>query len=225
MAKAKKPKPKMLTLEEQLAEHDRDAPGDVGNDAYGQAYKRQWRRQRADLIAAIGRRDRKRLEDDVVEVVADDPEDTKKRRRNLTRCKQSEAFRHNRLTAMQQEACREMAIAWQGRRMGRGPSRSRYGMMGGGEPPDTYLVDQKWQEWCAAAVDRRIMVGVVIDCIAEPKTLTQIERDHRLRRGQALDQFCRGLDLWAELRGWMRGPRMHAGPHLLPEGVTPHLDK
>ncbi len=159
-----------------------------------------------------------------VEIAVDDPEATRKARRNLTRCRQSEIFRHNRLDGMQREAWREMALAWQTRTVGLGPSRSKYGFNGGGTP-DSYVLDQEWKDWCAKAIDRRIIVGVVIECIAEPKTLTQIERDHRLRRGQALDQFCKGLDLWAELRGWLRGPRMQAGPHLLPESVTPHLDK
>lgn len=219
MAKAKKPKPRLPTLEEQLAEHLRDEPPSGGGDAYEQTYRREWIRKRVELESAIRRRDAKRVVDDTVEVMADDPGATRKARRNLTRCLQSEAFRHNKLTGMQRDAWQEMALAWQTRTAGLGPSRSKYGLNGGGRP-DEYKMDEEWKRWCASAIDRRIMVAVVIDCIAEPKTLTDIERDHRLRRGQALDQFCKGLDLWAELRGWIRAPRMQAGPHLLPDGVA-----
>jgi len=63
------------------------------------------------------------------------------------------------------------------------------------------------------------MIGLVIDCLTEPLTLPEVERKHRTRRGQAMDQFIFALDLWCELRGWVRAPRMQAGPRLLPEGV------
>ena len=42
-----------------------------------------------------------------VEISVDDPEATRKARRNLTRCRQSEVWRHNRLTGMQREAERD----------------------------------------------------------------------------------------------------------------------
>lgn len=219
MAKAKKPKPRLPTLEEQLAEHMREAPTGADGDAYEQAYRRSWTKRRNQLLDAIRHRDAKRVVDDTVEIVTDDPSDRKKRRQNPTRVLQSEAWRHNRLDGMQRDAWQEMALAWQTRTVGLGPSRSKYGLNGGGFPSG-YKLDQEWRDWCAAAIDRRIMVAVVIDCIAEPKTLTQIERDHRLRRGQAMDQFILALDLWSELRGWLRGPRMQAGPSLLPEGVA-----
>lgn len=158
-----------------------------------------------------------------VEIAVDDPEATRRTRRNLTRCRQSEAWRHNRLDGMQRDAWQEMAIAYQARTVGLGPSRSKYGPGGGGGRPDNVVLEQAWKDWCAAAVDRRIMVSAVIDCLVEPKTLAQVERDHRMRRGQAMDQFVAALHLWAELRGWVRGPRVQAGPHLLPEAVTNRL--
>ncbi len=219
MARPKKPKPRLPTLEEQLADHLRDAPTGPDGDAYEQAYRRSWVKRRNELQDAIRHRDAKRVVDDTVEIVTDDPSDRKKRRQNHTRAKQSEVWRHNHLDGMQRDAWQEMALAWQTRTVGLGPSRSKYGLNGGGMPSG-YKLDQEWRDWCTAAVDRRIMVAVVIDCIAEPKTLPQIERDHRLRRGQAMDQFILGLDLWSELRGWLRGPRKQAGPRLLPEGVA-----
>ena len=218
MARPKKPKPRLPTLEEQLAEHMRDAPTGPDGDAYEQAYRRSWIKKRNELQDAIRHRDAKRAVDDTVEIMADDPGSTRKRK-NATRALKSEAWRHNQLDGMQRDAWHEMALAWQTRTVGLGPSRSKYGLSGGGVPSG-YKLDQEWRNWCAAAVDRRIMIAVVIDCLVEPKTLPQVERDHRLRKGQAMSQFVLGLDLWSELRGWLRGPRMQAGPSLLPEGVV-----
>jgi hypothetical protein len=155
-----------------------------------------------------------------VEIAVDDPEGTRKTRRNLTRCRQSEAWRHNKLDGMQRDAWTEMAKAYQIRTAGSRPARSSYGPRVGGAAPESIALEQTWREWCTAAVDRRIMVSAVVDCLIEPKTLAEIERDHRMRRGEAMDQFISALDLWSELRGWMRGHRMHAGPHLVPEHVT-----
>lgn len=155
-----------------------------------------------------------------VEIAVDDPAAKRQTRRNLTRCRQSEAWRHNRLDGMQRDAWNEMAMAYQARTIGLGPSRSKYGPGGGGDRPDNVVLEQAWKDWCAAAVDRRIMVSAVIDCIVEPLTLAQIERNHRMRRGQAMNQFVQALQLWSELRGWTRAPRMQAGPHLIAERVT-----
>lgn len=161
-----------------------------------------------------------------VEIAVDDPEATRKTRRNLTRCRQSEAWRHNRLDGMQRDAWMEMARAYQIRTTGSRPSRSSWGpRIGGGAPADNIALEQTWREWCAAAVDRRIMVSAVIDCLVEPRTLAEIERDHRMRRGQAMGQFVLALHLWAELRGWTRGPWRQAAPHLLPERPIIHVDK
>lgn len=158
-----------------------------------------------------------------VEIAVDDPEATRKTRRNLTRVRQSEAWRHNRLTGMQRDAEKEMEFAWRQRTPGLGAASSRYGEARGGGSNRTDLgasVDESWREWAAKAVARRIMVNAVIDCLAEPKSLAQVEHDHRMRRGQAFDNYVAGLDLWCEVRGWIRGPRMDGGPHLVAEGVA-----
>lgn len=220
MAKAKKPKPRMPTLEEQLADHLRDAPMEKGGDAYEQAYRRAWTKKRFELQDAIRRRDAKRSVDDTVEIMADDPESTKKGRKNLTRVRQSEAWRHNRLTGMQRDAEKEMEFAWRQRTAGLGAAVSRYGVRSGGGRPDNAGIDASWMEWVRLAHQRRVMIDAVVDCLAEPKTLAQVERDRRMRRGQAFDNYVLGLDLWCEVRGWTRGPSLAGGPHLAPEGVT-----
>lgn len=218
MARAKKSKPRLLTLEEQLAEHDREAPDAAGRDAYGESYRRQWMRQRVQLLDQIRHRDDKRAGDGTVEVMADDPEATRKAKRNATRCAQSEAFRHNRLDSMQREALTEMDRAYRMRASGIGPTRSSYGPRGGrGAGPESAALEQAWVKWCTGAVEERIMIPPVMDCIFEVMTLTEIERKHRMRRGQAFGQLVLALHLWAQLRGWIKGPRMQAAPHLLPE--------
>lgn len=155
-----------------------------------------------------------------VEIAVDDPEATRKTRRNLTRVRQSEAWRHNRLTGMQREAEKEMEFAWRQRTAGLGAAMSSYGLKRGGGRPDNASIDASWGEWVGLAHRRRIMINAVIDCLTEPKTLPQVERDHRMRRGQAFDNYAMGLDLWCEVRGWIRGPSMAGGPHLAAEGVV-----
>lgn len=143
-----------------------------------------------------------------VEISVDDPEATRKARRNLTRCRQSEAWRHNRLTSMQREAEREMELAWRSRTAGLGASVSKYGPSqgGGGRADVAFASDDTWREWAELAPKRRIMVAVVIECLTEPKTLGEIERGHRMRDGHAFLHYATGLDLWCELRGWTRMP-------------------
>ncbi|HQS15013.1 hypothetical protein [Reyranella sp.] len=157
-----------------------------------------------------------------VEIAVDDPEATRKTRRNLTRVRQSEAWRHNRLTGMQRDAEKEMEFAWRQRTAGLGAASSRYGESRGASSRADLgsSIDASWREWVALAHQRRIMIDAVVDCLAEPKSLAQIERDRRMRRGQAFDNYVAGLDLWCEVRGWTRGPRMDRGPHLLPESPT-----
>lgn len=156
-----------------------------------------------------------------VEIAVDDPEATRKTRRNLTRCRQSEAWRHNRLTGMQRDAEKEMEFAWRQRTAGLGASASKYGAVSGRSVRADLGADveRTWLEWVAEAHRRRVMVDPVIDCIAEPMTLAQVELKHRMRRGQAMDNYVRALDLWSELRGWIRHAPVGPGPSVGPEGV------
>jgi hypothetical protein len=157
-----------------------------------------------------------------VEIAVDDPEATRKTRRNLTRVRQSEAWRHNRLSGMQRDAEKEMEFAWRQRTAGLGAAVSKYGESRGisNRADLGASVDEAWCAWASQTGPRRIMLAAVIDCLAEPKSLAQVERDHRMRRGQAFDNYVAALDLWCEIRGWIRGPRMDGGPHLVAEGVA-----
>lgn len=222
MARAKKPKPRMPTLEEQLADHMRDAPTGPDGDAYEQAYRRQWTKKRNELRDAIRHRDAKRAVCDTVEIAVDDPESTRKNRKNLTQVKKSEAWRHNRLTGMQRDAEKEMEFAWRQRTEGLGAAVSKYGLQRGGTARGDLgsSADATWLEWVKLAHQRRILVAAVVDVLAELMTLTQVQGKHRMRRGQAFTNYVEGLDLWCEVRGWTRGPRMDGGPHLGPESVT-----
>lgn len=157
-----------------------------------------------------------------VEIAVDDPESTRKVRRNLTRCRQSEAWRHNQLSGMQRDAEKEMEFAWRQRTAGLGAASSKYGRTGA---RDNRMdlgsdIDATWRRWASEAHRRRIMVDAVIDCFAEPLTLMQVERKHRMLRSQAMANYIKALDLWCELRGWIHGPRIDGGPHLRPEGTT-----
>ncbi len=222
MARAKKLKPRLPTLEEQLAAHMLDSPTVNDTGDVGLAYRRSWVRERNRLQDAIRHRDAKRVVDDTVEIAVDDPESTRKNRKNLTQVKKSEAWRHNRLTGMQRDAEKEMEFAWRQRTAGLGAAVSKYGLQRGGSGRADLgsSIDAAWLEWVKLAHQRRVLVAAVIDLIAEPMTLTQVQRKRRMRRGQAFTNYSDGLDLWCEVRGWIRGPRMDGGPHLGPESVT-----
>lgn len=167
------------------------------------------------------------LHSPTVEIAVDDPEGARKARRNLTRVRQSEAWRHNRLTGMQRDAEKEMEFAWRQRTAGLGAAVQRYRESATSRGSSNRVelgasVEETWCIWASLVVAGRgrIVLGAVVDCLSEPKTLAQIERDHRMRRGQAFDNYVAGLDLWCEIRGWIRGPKMDRGPHLAPESTT-----
>jgi hypothetical protein len=124
---------------------------------------------------------------------------------------------------MQREAEKEMEFCWRQRTAGTQASVPRYGLTRGGKIAShgdlNASLELSWLEWARLAVIRRIMVAVVIECLTEPRTLIEIEKAHRMRRGQAFEYYVLGLDLWCEIRGWIRGPSMEGGPHLGPEGV------
>lgn len=213
--KAKKPKP---TKTEEDLNAELDGLGPVAQYPAGRI---QWWKDRCAIIDR--HRKRTRISDveraqerhsPTVEIAVDDPESTRKVRRNLTRVRQSEAWRHNQLNGMQRDAEKEMEFAWRQRTAEVKQAVSKYGERGGTDNRIDFGadVDKTWREWVSEAQRRDIVVDAVVDTFAEPKTLQQVERDHRMRRGQAMSNYVRGLDLWCELRGWMRRPAVYDGP-------------
>jgi hypothetical protein len=111
---------------------------------------------------------------------------------------------------MQRDAERELELAWRSLTSGLGASRSKLMFEPRGHHDSqsdvAANVGEVWREWHREAGRRGIDQRAVIDVLTEPKTLAQVERDRRLRRGHAFAIYSRALDLWAELRGWMRRP-------------------
>lgn len=142
-----------------------------------------------------------------VEVAVDDPEAKKRARKNLTRVRQSEAWRYRQLTPMQRQAEIEMETAWRSRTEGMGAAVSKYGAVGGGRDAmvSAAAMDGTWRDWMAMAPHRGVHVSALIDCLTEPKTLAEVEKERKLKPGNALANYQQGLDLWSELRGWTRG--------------------
>lgn len=223
--KAKKPKP---TKTEEDLNAELDGLGPVAQYPAGRV---QWWRDRCAIIDR--HRKRTRISDveraqerhsPTVEIAVDDPESTRKVRRNLTRVRQSEAWRHNQLNGMQRDAEKEMEFAWRQRTAEVKQAVSKYGpqvMRSVDNRIDLGAdADKTWRKWAKDAVGRDIKIEAIVDTLAEPKTLAQIERDHRMERGEAMSNYIKGLDLWCELRGWIRGPGLYDGPTLEPEGVT-----
>jgi hypothetical protein len=142
------------------------------------------------------------------EISVDLPEGRNKTRKNHTRVRQSEAWRHRRLTAMQQQAVTEMGLAWQAMTSGLGASISRYSNMPGGGSKDRFGLgadlEKTWNEWWRRAHQMRIRCAAFLDFLTEPKTAAEIERERHMKKGRGIENFCAGLDLWAEVRGWTR---------------------
>jgi len=176
-----------------------------------------WDRRRTDITASWRRRSRlsdpelcQERHSPTVEIAVDDPESKRRARRNLTRVRQSEAWRHNHLSTMQRQAESEIAFVWRVITHGLGPTssaafRPRFGtssvatlMIG------TTGLEKTWREFLPELGRRRIRRDVVLDVLTEPQTLRQIETQHRLPQGRALAIYERALDCWCELRGWLR---------------------
>jgi hypothetical protein len=70
---------------------------------------------------------------------------------------------------------------------------SRYGAaLGGSNRADVgSSVEASWCVFAGLVHVRRIVMDAVIDCLAKPLTLAEVERKHRMRRAQAFDNACR----------------------------------
>jgi hypothetical protein len=143
-----------------------------------------------------------------VEIAVDDPAGKRRTRSNFTRVRQSEAWRHNRLSAMERQAETEMLRAWQARTGGLGAIRSalRPRLASGGyrESVESATLESAWLELTREARRRKIKMAVVVEVLTEPKTLRQIDRDYRQRTGMAFSFYVRALALWCVARGWVR---------------------
>lgn len=125
-------------------------------------------------------------------------------RKNASRVRKSEAWRHKQLDSMQQQA--EVELEHVIRALLGGPSlTAKYGAMPGGRDPITLsaAMEQAWRDWRAKASARGIIVEAVVDCIAQPKTMADIERERGMASGNGIHNHRRGLDIWAEVRGWI----------------------
>lgn len=207
--KLKKPPPTMMSEREEI-----DALGPVAAFPGGRI---AWIRERFAISDRHRRRSRmtdtdalKERNFPTVEIAVPDPEDKKAKRYNNTRVLQSEAWRFNQLTGMQRDAAKEMLLAITLRTAGTAAAVSKYGpvsIAGSSSPTDVGFeadVEGMWIEWTKEAKRRRISITVVIEVLAEPKTLRDIEHERRMRTGVPFAHYLRALTLWCELRGWLR---------------------
>jgi hypothetical protein len=151
-----------------------------------------------------------------VEISVDDPAGTRRARRNVTRVRQSEAWRHNTLTAMQRQAEQEMQEAWRARTLGLGVTGSNLNAVRAGKTigDPTDMSDQKalwlaqlddaWRGLVAECRRERIPFAVVVAVLTEPRTLGEIDRQFRLGAGASMFEYVRALDAWSWLRGWAK---------------------
>jgi hypothetical protein len=147
-----------------------------------------------------------------VDLAGDDSAGQQQARKNATRVRQSHAWRYNQLDGTQRQAEIEMESAWRSRIAGFGPVTAKYGALGGRGEPFTAGADMEkaWIDWAVEALreaadgKKTVNISPFIDCLIEPKTLKDVERDHRLEPGDALANYQKGLHIWCRLRSWVR---------------------
>jgi hypothetical protein len=128
-------------------------------------------------------------------------------RKNATRVKQSEAWRHKQLDPTQQQA--EVELESVIRASIGGPAvTARYGRIGGGGDPFTMTskMAKDWKAWRDRASIRGVNVNAVVACIAEPLTMADVEKRYAIPAGKGIINHKHGLDVWSELRGWIKPP-------------------
>ena len=126
-------------------------------------------------------------------------------RKNATRVKQSEAWRYKQLDGVQRQAELELERVMRATRGG--PSLvANYGRVGGGNDPYAIsaAMEQAYSAWRATAVSRGVLIEAVLTCIIEPVTMAEIERAHGIAAGDGIRNHCNGLNVWAEIRGWVK---------------------
>lgn len=144
-----------------------------------------------------------------VEIAIDDSDGKKRARRNMTRVKQSEAWRHNQLSGVQRQAESEMYSIYRERTVGLRSSSGSLGLgISGGRNADADAADRSdresaWLTWFAQARKKKVATSVVIACIDATATLRELDSSYGKRHGWALRHYRSGLDLWAILRGWL----------------------
>ena len=145
-----------------------------------------------------------------VEIAVDDGDAKRRTRSNYTRVRQSEAWRHNRLSAMERQAELEMARAWQARTGGLRMKSTNLFLTARSNSGSRLLNFKEellhivWADFVREAKRQRINFRVVVEVLTEPKTLAEVERDHRLKSGMAFSFYVRALALWCVVRGWVR---------------------
>lgn len=169
-----------------------------------------WQDRRAAAIEQYRRRSRlsdpevvQAMHSPTVEISVDDPAGKRSVRANVTRVRLSEAWRHNRLTAMQRQAEAEIEAVWSLRTAGLGLTVSNLARIrGGAVQPQNDGLELAWLDFLREAQRRRVHLRLLLALITTPVTLAQVERDLRLTRGEAFPAFVAGLDLWCQIRGW-----------------------
>lgn len=163
-----------------------------------------WMAQRSRLLTfknELG----KRTDNDAIQAKTTEVLSVDDVRKNASRVKKSEAWRHKQLDSMQQQA--EVELEQVIRSELGGPAvTARYGRIGGGHDPFmvSAAMQRDWVEWRAKAARHGVLIEAVVDCIREPWTMAEVERRHGIKGGDGIANHRLGLDVWAEQRQWVR---------------------
>lgn len=174
-----------------------------------------WQHRRAGVIEQYRRRSRitdvevlQAMHSPTVEISVDDNAGKRSTRANITRVRQSEAWRHNLLTPFQRQAEFEIAAVWRARAGQLGVKTASFLRIPPASSQAEHVsmqqveVELAWLAFLREAKAKRVHVPLVLRLLTEPVTLAQAEFDFRLVPGEAFKAYVAGLDLWCSVRGW-----------------------
>ena len=115
------------------------------------------------------------------------------------------------LSPVLQDAALEIAAAYESLGRGMGLSVSNWqrvpGARGQAAGVDQGRLTGAYMDWARACTPAQISHSMVIDILCYGISCAALDRDRRVRRGMARANLEQGLQLYAQMRGWLRGRR------------------
>lgn len=115
------------------------------------------------------------------------------------------------LNPVLQDAALEIAAAYESLGRGMGLSVSNWqrvpGARGQAAGVDQGRLTGAYMDWARACTPAQISHSMVIDILCYGISCAALDRDRRVRRGMARANLEQGLQLYAQMRGWLRGRR------------------
>lgn len=132
-------------------------------------------------------------------------------RKEAARRRISDARLWDRLTPAQQDAAREIAIAFESISRGLGYAAVNLERLPGAKGDASGALEcaerlmHGYHEWTKRCAQARVSHSLVIDVVVFGFSCRALDRDGRARRGMARKNLGRGLDIYCRMKGWPCG--------------------